>query len=174
MEITTAHIMVTSLCDRDCKYCCNKQYDLNSIPYITDEELKQMKHVYLTGGEPFKYSNPCEIADKLLTEYLNIESIVVYTNAKELYEYLDDHRRIYFIDGVNISIKTEEDKNLFEFFLVNDPQIRSLKHNRVYLFPGYEKLKYDIENIYYNDFEFVHRKWQEKFVPAPNCIFRKL
>ena len=34
------HLMVTSLCDRDCKYCCNKQYDLNSIPYATDEELR--------------------------------------------------------------------------------------------------------------------------------------
>ena len=31
------HLMVTSLCDRNCPYCCNKQYDLNDIPYVTDE-----------------------------------------------------------------------------------------------------------------------------------------
>ena len=35
------HIMVTSLCNRKCPDCCNNQYDLNDIPYVTDEELKR-------------------------------------------------------------------------------------------------------------------------------------
>ena len=71
MGITTAQIMVTSLCDRDCQYCCNKQYDLNDIPYITSEELSRMKEIYITGGEPFRYSDPCNIAKKLKRELKN-------------------------------------------------------------------------------------------------------
>ena len=34
------HLLTTALCNRDCKYCCNKQYDMNEIPYVTDSELR--------------------------------------------------------------------------------------------------------------------------------------
>lgn len=47
------HLMVTSLCDRDCKYCCNKQYDLNSIPYATDEELREVETLWSHGRRAF-------------------------------------------------------------------------------------------------------------------------
>ena len=43
------HLLVTSLCNRICEFCCNKQYDLNSIPYVTDEELKNCHTLCLTG-----------------------------------------------------------------------------------------------------------------------------
>lgn len=56
------HLMVTSLCNRDCKYCCNKQYSLDKIPYATSEELKNAETLLLTGGEPFAFTNPNEIA----------------------------------------------------------------------------------------------------------------
>ena len=62
------HIMITSLCDRNCPYCCNNQYDLNDIPYATSEELSKANTVCLTGGEPFMYSNPCDSADRLKNE----------------------------------------------------------------------------------------------------------
>lgn len=29
------HIMVTTLCNRNCKFCCNKMYNLNDIPYVS-------------------------------------------------------------------------------------------------------------------------------------------
>ena len=146
MPITTAHIMVTSLCDRDCQYCCNKQYDLNSIPYITKEELDQMKHVYITGGEPFAYSNPCEIAMNLKLNHKNIESVIVYTNALELAYY----------------------KHSFEKCISKDPQILRLSSNRLYVFPGFEDIECPPQ------FTKIKREWQKNFVPAPNCIFRKL
>ena len=157
MPITTAHIMVTSLCDRDCEYCCNKQYDLNSIPYITKEELDQMKHIYITGGEPFAYSNPCEIAMNLKLCHKNIESVIVYTNAMELAYYLLRDGKIFCIDGVTVSIKNYTDKHSFEKCISKDPQILRLPSNRLYVFPGFE----DVE-------------CPPQFVPAPNCIFRKL
>ena len=167
-NITTAHIMVTSLCNRDCPHCCNKQYDLNDIPYITIEELSQMKHIYLTGGEPFTYSNPDMIALKLKSEYPNIESVVVYTNAYELWNYLDDSGHTYFIDGVTISIKDKRDKYFFERAIVDNNDILKLRRNRVYVFPGFE------DTICPESFHKTPRAWQEKFVPAPNCIFRRL
>lgn len=67
------HLLVTTLCDRNCKHCCNKQYDLNEIPYVTMEELSRAKKVYITGGEPFKYANPVEIAGWIKSKFKNIE-----------------------------------------------------------------------------------------------------
>lgn len=168
MPITTAHIMVTSLCDRDCQYCCNKQYDLNSIPYITKEELDQMKHVYITGGEPFAYSNPCEIAMHLRHGHENIESVIVYTNAMELAYYLLRDGLIFCIDGVTVSIKNHTDKHSFENCIAKDPQILRLPSNRLYVFPGFENMECPPQ------FTKMKREWQKNFVPAPNCIFRKL
>lgn len=168
MPITTAHIMVTSLCDRDCQYCCNKQYDLTSIPYITNEELDQMKHIYITGGEPFVYSNPCEIAMNLKLRHKNIESIIVYTNALELEYYLSKGGRIFCINGVTVSIKNSCDEHAFKNKISHNPEILRLPSNRLYVFPGFEDVECPPQ------FTKIKREWQKNFVPAPNCIFRKL
>jgi MoaA/NifB/PqqE/SkfB family radical SAM enzyme len=75
------HIMVTSLCKRNCEYCCNKQYDLNDIPYVTDEELRNAHTLLLTGGELFAFANPPEIAQYYKSRYPNIKAVYVYSNA---------------------------------------------------------------------------------------------
>ena len=168
MPITTAHIMVTSLCARNCPYCCNKQYDLNDVPYITNEELDQMKHIYITGGEPFSFSNPCAIAAVLQLRHANIESIVVYTNALELSMYLLSGGRINWIDGVTVSIKDEADEFAFTHNISRNPEILKLSSNRLYVFPGFEDVECPPQ------FTKMKREWQKNFVPAPNCIFRKL
>lgn len=166
-EITTAHIMVTSLCDRDCRWCCNKQYDLNSIPYITEDELSRMKHIYLTGGEPFLYSNPNAIARKLKLRHPNIKQVIVYSNAFELHEYLSLGGMTTFIDGVTISIKNDLDRSSFDNCTAYR-RLMSLPKNRLYVFPGYEEIDCP------TSIQKIPRTWQEEFVPAPNCIFRRL
>ena len=47
------HLLVTSLCNRNCKHCCNKQYNLNDVQHVTDEELREAEIICITGGEPF-------------------------------------------------------------------------------------------------------------------------
>ena len=49
----TLHLVVTSLCDRNCYYCCNKEYDIHNLEYVTDDDLKKCDLLCLTGGEPF-------------------------------------------------------------------------------------------------------------------------
>ena len=168
MPITTAHIMVTSLCTRNCPYCCNKQYDLNDVPYITSEEIDQMKHIYITGGEPFSFSNPCAIASMLKLRHGNIESVIVYTNALELAFYISFGGKINWIDGVTVSIKDEADEFAFKNNIVQNEDILKLPSNRLYVFPGFEDVECPPQ------FTKMKREWQKKFIPAPNCIFRRL
>ena len=88
------HLLVTDRCDRDCKYCCNKQYNLEKVPVITKEELSQADMVLLTGGEPFAYANPPVIAGTIKKFFPNIKKIIVYTNALELYKYIKEKNKL--------------------------------------------------------------------------------
>lgn len=160
------HLLVTTLCKRNCKYCCNKQYDMNDIPYVTDDELKDAETLCLTGGEPFLFANPCEIAMHYRQRYKNIRNVYVYTNAYELAMYLRNGGKIYAIDGVNVSIKTKLDADAFRDMLSVDAVIPMLKGNRLYVF----------DNLFTEDvpgFDVFQREWQEDFAPANDSIFRK-
>lgn len=160
------HLLVTALCDRDCKYCCNKQYDMDSIPFVTDEELKEAEVLFLTGGDPFKYSNPCRIASDYKLAYPNIKRVYVYTNALEFYEYLLQGRRIYAIDGVNVSIKNNKD--FVSFSHLKDYQdVKNLAGNRLYVFNN-------LTPVSAGNFDIVDREWQEDFKPADDSIFRRM
>jgi len=149
------HLLVTDKCDRNCPFCCNKQYDLDAIPVVSDDEMKIAKRIFLTGGEPFSYTDPCKIARSIKEKY-NVE-IYVYTNAEPLEKYLLTND-LYGIDGLTISIKSKDDERSFERIKHN---IDPLK-NRVYVFPGYHTKE-----------KHVKRMWQEEFTPAPDSIFRR-
>lgn len=163
----TMHILITSLCDRNCKYCCNKQYDLSKIPHPTKEEFEKTELVCLTGGEPFKYSNPNEIAHYLKNKF-NIKKIIVYTNAYEFVQYLTNGNDLNYIDGVTVSIKNQKDKEAWESLNFDDWMIKNLNSNLLYVFPGFEDVNYP------NCFQKQSRKWQTIFKPAENSIFRRL
>lgn len=164
------HLMVTSLCGRNCKFCCNKQYDLNDIPYVTDKELDEVERVYLTGGEPFMFTIPNEIARKLKIDHPNIKRVVVYTNAFELESELlvRGIHTLSKIDGLSISIKNDIDRMSFKYYLSKHPAVLSLPYNRLYVFPGVEDIECPPQ------FEKINREWQEHFVPAENSIFRRI
>lgn len=168
----TIHLMVTSLCERDCRFCCNKQYSISDIPFVTDGELKNAEVLCLTGGEPFTFTNPCEIARYYKENYPNIKRIYVYTNASELADWIIKYNRMHSnigsqIDGLNISLKTPRDVKAFQSLIENNSDICSLQNNRLYVF----------NNLYSENpkgFEVINREWQKDFKPAADSIFRRL
>lgn len=164
------HLVTTTLCNRDCKYCCNKQYDINAIEFVTEEELRNANKIFLTGGEPFLYTQPDQIAEYYKTRYKNIEEVYVYTNAFELLNYLIKHidRNIFeYINGLTISIKTKKDAEAFKM-IKNMFLIKKLKSNIVYVFDNL----YPIEDI--EGFKVLQREWKEDFEPADDSIFRRM
>lgn len=162
------HLMVTTLCNRNCEFCCNKMYDMNDIPYVTHEELCEAELICITGGEPFLFSNPNMIAKYYKDKYDNIKKVYAYTNAKELWDYLSNGS-LCNLDGLSISIKTKEDLQAFETFCYTSALCG--KSNRVYNFLNTEPY---ILDEYKNNFQIIHRAWQEDFTPADDSIFRKV
>ena len=171
------HLMVTSLCDRDCKYCCNKQYDLNSIPYATDEELRGVETLCLTGGEPFTYTKPNAIAYHYKHKYPNIMRVIVYTNACELWlPLIVNEASLVHIDGLNISIKSLHDYLILDDIIQNS-DVCSLSLNRIYVFGDglYGKvIRLLTEYDKLGHFRVIRREWQEDFKPADDSIFRRI
>lgn len=167
------HLLITDKCDRGCKYCCNKQYDLNSIPIASEEEFESVDTVCLTGGEPFKYAEPCAIAMWLKSKYPNIKNVYVYTNADPLFEWLEKNNPNRFgyigfssLDGLSVSIKTVDDLCAFRLLALH-PLIKLLKSNYLYVMNG-------LYPAYVGNFKLIRREWQENFKPADNCIFRRM
>lgn len=164
------HIMVTQLCDRNCRYCCNNQYDLNIIPYVNGEELKNAHTICLTGGEPFAYSQPVEIARYFKQKYPNIQKVYVYTNAYELDLWMQKQVNIDLsnIDGLSISIKNTKDLFAFESALRENREVLKLKSNHLYV------LNNLLNEESCNGFNIIKREWQQEFVPAKDSIFRRI
>lgn len=176
------HIMVTNLCLRDCPHCCNKQYNISDIPVVTDAELREAETIFLTGGEPFMFTNPSRIATWYKDHYPNIKKVIVYTNAKELQIYCrqrNGRNPFWDIDGLDISVKTAHDYKALQSLFDGDARlpIYRLKHSRIYNFLTdayfysfdflYKQL--DIANV-----EIIKRSWQTEFEPANDSIFRRM
>lgn len=165
------HLLTTSLCDRDCKYCCNKQYDLNDIPYVTENELKDCHTIYITGGEPFLFSQPDNIALYLRKKYPNIKNVGVYGNAKALSEYLFSGGDLNFITHLSISIKNIQDyKSLLDIIACPEVRRKPRQNNRLYIMYNSQRLPRKAMEV----FTVISRGWQEEFIPASDSIFRKV
>ena len=164
----TIHLVVTPFCNRNCKYCCNKKYDIQNLPIVTDEELKNADMLCLTGGEPFAYTNPVAIAKHYHAINPDIP-IIVYTNAWELFSWLTDtvlgrsngmklvfkrHLRESGIVGLNICIKSVSDMNaLYTMILgstfTSDGIFGEFTHNRLIVME-------EFWDDYYDGFELGH------------------
>ena len=139
----TIHLMITNKCNRRCPDCCNNQYNISDIPIVTSQELAEAKNVYF------------------------IKEVIVYTNALELYQYLNKNN-LFAIDGLTISIKNSLDAFVFNSYLSKDSRILSLDSNRLYVFEGFENIECP------DSIEKMIRTWQKEFVAAPDSIFRRV
>ena len=165
----TLHLVVTTLCNRNCKFCCNNQYDIANLEYATDDDFKWCEMLCLTGGEPFFFFFPVNLATRYKALYSNIKSVIVYVNAVELGNYiLDDHRNMFDnLDGINVSIKNATDLDMFNHVIMGTPGFLIKEKNRVYDFLSTSEIK---QSQYYS---LIKRKWQENFIPAEECRFKR-
>lgn len=166
----TMHIMITTLCNRNCKYCCNKEYSFDEIRTATEIDFLASDYICLTGGEPFLFTNPNEFAKKFKKDYPHIKKVWVYSNAVELRDYLQKYptAKLDAIDGISCSIKIWADIRAFRE-LIADPRIMNLPDNLCYVFNNLVDTKQTFGN-----FKMINREWQEKFTPADNSLFRRI
>ncbi len=167
------HLLINTECRHNCKYCCNKQYDIDEIPVVTVGELKYADTVCLTGGEPF-YIDVDDLAWKIKHQYPNIQNIYVYTSGSAFATYIIYGGSLRNVDGVNISPKDTKDVERMEGLVKTHSfkeKIDELRSNRIYIFP--EMQNRGIESWNFKNTEIIYREWQKEFKPNGG-IFRRL
>lgn len=185
MKIDIAHLYILNRCEHSCPLCCNRLYDINKLPNITNEILSQVHTLCLTGGDPFYYSRIRSLVSKIRFQFRNIDNIYAYTSGPAFLE----HLRLLFgkepfcdyipvLDGVTISPKNENDwKAVSTIIDVYDYALKQMGSNRLIVF------KDQIENFHaYTPFadlerhglKTVGRVWQEEFNTPDNEGFYRL
>ena len=186
------HLMINRWCDNSCPVCCNKQYDLDTVPVATVEELKAAHTVLLTGGDPFALQNITDFCSHLRHEYPNIKHVYIYTSGW-LMGFNKDFRRYSGqvfgkVNGINFSPKSKSDYKAIKDLLTDwDFSIDFFAHvrsNRIIIMPNdfmtrKEQEEY-IESLplkglafYGAKFEVEYREWQEEFKPNGG-VWRRL
>ena len=178
------HLMINRWCGNSCPLCCNKQYDLDTVPVVTVEELKAAHTVMLTGGDPFHVTGITDICSHLRHDYHNIKQLYIYTsgscmllNEEVMVHY---YQLLTYVDGINFSPKGECDYAAIKKMLTNRdfaPEFSThTRSNRIILMPNdfmtREEQDKFIESLHLKGlaffgtkFEVEYREWQEEFKP---------
>ena len=186
------HLMINRTCMNFCPLCCNKQYDLDTVPVVTVEELKTAHTVMLTGGDPFYVTGITEICSHLRHDYPNIKQLYIYTSGRWMFANADiissPHLFHHCVDGVNFSPKGKWDYDAIKRMLTNgDFAIEFFAHvrsNRIILMPNDFMTREEQEEyikslplkglaFYGAKFEVEYREWQEEFKPNGG-VWRRL
>lgn len=186
------HLMITRWCCCNCPLCCNKQYNLNTVPVTTVEELKTAHTVMLTGGEPFVVPGIVDFCSHLRFDYPNIKQLYVYTSGCEMFCYdelsFDPYYFSLNVDGIYFSPKIEIDYKAIKKMLTKKSFALEFFHfvpnNRIILMPNdfmtREQQEKYIESLPLKDlavygakFEVEYRDWQEEFKPNGD-VWRRL
>lgn len=184
--IEIAHLYILNTCGHNCPLCCNKLYDINKLPCITNEILSQVHTICLTGGDPF-YINDIilnEFTYRIRMQFHNIKNIYIYTSGTYLRFHLDNvfssgTCKFYSsINGITISPKNDQDwHNLQYIFTKYSSFFTSLPSNRLLVFQDQVDLyhKYIDSSILPSlNIQVFGRKWQKEFNTPDNEGFYRL
>ena len=133
-------LLVTSKCHNDCPLCCNKQFDLETLPIVNRWDYDE---IILTGGEPLSSNKNVRNLIKLIRSIKVIQKIQGLPVSK-FYLYTSTHhiemllKMLKYLDGVTYTPHNNEEKlTLLNFtnILEQEPNLYEGKSLRLNLFP---------------------------------------
>lgn len=176
------HLIINKFRSSIRPFCCNNQYDLDTIPVATVKELKAAHTVMLTGGEPFVVPGIIDFCSHLRFDYPNIKQLYVYTSGCEMFCHdelsFDPYYFSLNVDGIYFSPKIEIDYKAIKKMLTKKSFalefFHHVRNNRIILMPnGFmtrEQQEKYIESLPLKDlacydaiFEVEYRHRQEEF-----------
>lgn len=179
-----AHLFLTAKCSNNCPKCCNNNYTVDEIPFLTEEEFSTVETVCLTGGEPFLLDNLEEIVNVIRP---HVRNIYVYTSGTELLSYLGKHE-LPFINGISFSPKSRKDWESITTLTKNIMLLKRIseKDNRLYIFLKQEdRANYTLDRFgprlrtieYLADAlnaKMYFRTWLDEITSPDGEIFRRI
>jgi hypothetical protein len=160
-------LIVTDKCERDCSGCCNKLYDLTSLPVCDD--YRGFDEVIITGGEPLLVlSRVYDVIEKVRNQ--SPESFVILYTAlrRDNNSAVDAYKVSVFLDGMTVTLHYPEDV----------PQVRRLAEMISHM-KGHGNLRLNVfddisvEGIPLNKWNVRHTHWHKnKSLPDGEVLMR--
>jgi hypothetical protein len=104
----TLRLLVTKNCDKNCEGCCNKDWNLDSLPVVTHYDYDE---ILITGGEPLSDEN----IERTVDIVNGINALFPKDNRK-IYIYTSNPSYpmiLHHCNGITLSIHTQKDLNKF-------------------------------------------------------------
>lgn len=106
----TIRLVVTKNYNRSCSGCCNKDYDIDSLPVFDADYFKkhkkEIKTIIITGGEPLLYQKKLSQLMINFLEYKDVRFILYTAYVKD---YFKDIRILSFFDGITLTFHEQSD-----------------------------------------------------------------
>lgn len=188
------HLYIKKECDHRCPLCCNRLYDMDKLPVITVEDLKQAHTVCLTGGEPFRAAPGAllSLLRRMRSQYENIKKVYIYSSNLKM-TFIDESwwtELFRYVDGVNVAPKDIKEWRYLHYLLHTDwfreltdntnqdpwnpDNPDELLSNRIYLFDD-QKENYESFHWYLpKTWHVIGRKWDKVFNTPENEHFVRL
>ena len=102
-------LLMNADCNRSCKGCCNKDWDLQSLPVC--KSFRDYSEIILTGGEPMLHPDAVVEQVKVIRNQTSAP-IYMYTAFRESAKKLMDV--LSCLDGITVTLHTRKDTAPFE------------------------------------------------------------
>lgn len=117
-------LLVTKHCERNCSLCCNKQWNLDDLPIVTD--FSGYDEIIITGGEPL--GNVEQIGKTIavlsyIGEVFPSETRKIYIHTTNAWAALDLLNENNYISGITLTLHTQRD--VLNFTDVNNSMIET-------------------------------------------------
>ena len=104
-------LLLFEKCNRSCSGCCNKQFDLTSLPECTD--FSQYDEILLTGGEPML--EPWLVLD-VMKEIRETSSVKIFVYTAWVRDLFASRAVMMLADGMTVSLHDQSDVQPFLAF----------------------------------------------------------
>lgn len=128
MHLFKLRLLLFPECNRSCRGCCNKEWDLNKLPRAST--YTNYKEIILTGGEPMLRPEVIKDTVKTIREQTTTPIFLYTAKSDDIQEFLDV---LKVIDGVTLTLHVPSDiitfKELSEALKGADIKGKSLRLN---------------------------------------------
>jgi hypothetical protein len=139
-------LLITEECNRNCKLCCNKNWDLQALPVCSD--YTGYREIILTGGEPLLRP---DLVRRVVAEIREQTDAPIYLYTAKI----DDVRTVIdilsIIDGITVTLHDETD--FVPFKRLNDYLER---YSYLHYLPG--------KSLRLKSFEVLSQAWIDSLI----------
>lgn len=107
-------LLLFEKCDRRCPGCCNKDWDLQSLPALSVPDLMMRKYrfdeIILTGGEPLLEP---ELVEQLIYDIKEVTNVPIILYTAKLNNCYVFFKILNLVDGITLTLHTQRDSLVF-------------------------------------------------------------